>query len=125
MSDAYSGRTHDFTIFKILFAGLDFSGRAVHVDSGFAGIKHHIANAIIHLPQKATRNHSLTPEQKNENTAKARVRVVVENAIAKMKAFFVLRIENRMKIKARLNEAVDLCISLANLKTSIRLIDSN
>ena len=101
-SFAYPGHTHDFTIFKELFAGLDFFGRLVYVDSGFTGIKKQIRGASIHLPQKATKNHPLTQEQKAGNTGLAKIRVVVENAIAKMKAFFVLRIENRLKIKQRL-----------------------
>lgn len=63
----------------------------------------------------------LTAEQKAENTVLARLRVVVENTIAKMKSFFVLRIENRMKKKSYLDDALDLCASLANFKTDMRL----
>lgn len=116
LSSAYSGHTHDFTIFKELFAGRDFSGRTVYVDSGFMGISKNITGATIYLPQKAARNHPLTQGQKDANTSLARVRVVVENAIAKIKTFFVLRIENRMKNKQRLNETIGLCASLANFK---------
>lgn len=121
MSAAAAGHTHDFTLFKTLFAGLSFGGRTVYVDSGFVGIKKAITDAIIHLPQKASKNHPLTQQQKDDNTKLARIRVVVENAIAKTKAFFVLRIENRMKKKCRLNEVVGLCAGLANFKTSMSL----
>lgn len=124
LSPAYAGHTHDFTIFKEWFAGLQFSGRTVYVDSGFMGIRKTITEAIIHLPHKASRNHPLTLDQKAKNTVLAKIRVVVENSIAKMKSFFVLRIKNRMKIKQRLNEAIGLCAELANLKIVKSLIVS-
>lgn len=70
----------------------------------------------IYLPHKATKNKLLTEEQKAENTAQARIRIVVENAIAKLKSFFIFRVENRMKIKQKLDSAFEICASLANFK---------
>lgn len=58
----------------------------------------------------------LSEQQKAENTALSRLRVVIENTIAKAKSFFVLRIDNRMKNKLRLDEAMELCVGLANFK---------
>jgi hypothetical protein len=58
----------------------------------------------------------LTEEQKRENRILAALRVVVENAIAKLKAFFILRIENRMKRKEKLADAFDICTLLVNFK---------
>lgn len=121
MSAAYPGHTHDFVIFKNLFAGLDFSGRVVYVDSGFVGIKKNITGAIIYIPHKSSKNHPLTQDQKDDNTALSKVRVVIENSIAKIKSFFVLRIENRMKIKQRIDEVIGLCADLANFKTKMSL----
>jgi len=68
------------------------------------------------LPHKASKNKPLTAEQKNENTAQARIRIVVENAIAKIKSFFIFRIENRMKRKEKLDDAFEICASLVNFK---------
>ena len=121
MSAAYPGHTHDFVIFKNLFADLDFSGRVVYVDSGFVGIKKNITGAIIYIPHKSSKNHPLTQDQKDDNTALSKVRVVIENSIAKIKSFFVLRIENRMKIKQRIDEVIGLCADLANFKTKMSL----
>lgn len=121
MSAAYPGHTHDFVIFKKLFAGLDFSGRVVYVDSGFVGIKKNITGAIIYIPHKSSKNHPLTQDQKDDNTALSKVRVVIENSIAKIKSFFILRIENRMKIKQRIDEVIGLCADLANFKTKMSL----
>ena len=97
-SDAYDGHTHDFTIFKDIFAGFDFSTFQTYADLGFIGIKKQVMGGTIFIPHKASKNCPLTASQKEENTALARVRVVVENSIAKIKSFFIMRIENRMKI---------------------------
>ena len=118
LSRLYPGRIHDFTIFKELLALFDFSKLKVHVDLGFLGIVKLLPDVRIHIPLKATKNKPLTPEQKAENKKLAQLRVVVENTIAKMKSFFVLRIENRMKHKQKLNESFEICASLANFKTS-------
>lgn len=112
----YDGKTHDFTIFKALFSGLDFSALKVHVDLGFIGIKKKVTFSDICIPHKASKHHPLTQEQKNENSTLAALRVVVENAIAKLKAFFILRIENRMKRKEKLADAFDICTLLSNFK---------
>jgi hypothetical protein len=116
-SPLYQGRVHDFTIFKELLGQFDFSGLTIHVDLGFLGIEKMIIGGQVFIPHKASKNHSLTPEEKAANTALARLRVVVENAVAKIKSFFVLRIENRMKKKQKLDEAFEICAGLANFKT--------
>lgn len=103
-------------MFKDIFINLDFSAFQTYVDLGFLGIKKRVTGDAIFLPYKATKNTPLTAEQKAENTAQARIRIVVENAIAKVKAFFIFRIENRMKIKEKLDSAFEICASLANLK---------
>ena len=77
------------------------------------------------MPHKSRKNAPLSLEQKEENTALSRIRVVVENSIAKMKSFFVLRIENRMKMKAKLDEAFEICAALANFKTKMLLTVSH
>lgn len=58
----------------------------------------------------------LTSSQRFVNKALASVRVRVEHAIAKLKTFFILRIENRMKQKNKLDEALSICVGLANFK---------
>lgn len=75
----------------------------------------------VNIPHKKPPKKQLTAARKAENTVLARVRVVVENTIAKMKSYFILRIENRMKKKIYLDDAVELCAALANFKTNIRL----
>lgn len=117
-SRLYAGKEHDFTLFKDSFAGFDFSRWRVHVDLGFLGILKAVATGPVNIPHKKMPKQALTEAQKAENTGLAKLRVVIENSIAKMKSYFVLRIENRMKKKINLEDAVELCAGLANLKTS-------
>ena len=106
-------------MFKELFANVQLPGVKVHVDLGFLGIKNLYPDALINIPHKSSKNKPLTASQKQENKLLARSRVVVENAIAKIKAFFILRIENRMKMKQKLDDAFVICAGLANLKSSL------
>jgi hypothetical protein len=115
----YDGHTHDFTIFKDIFADFDFSLFRVHVDSGFSGLEKHVTPRFLCRPVKARKNNPLTAGQRICNTALASVRVRIEHAIAKAKAFFSLRIENRLKQKSKLDEAVAICMGLANFKTKL------
>ncbi|RYE20394.1 MAG: hypothetical protein EOP45_11130 [Sphingobacteriaceae bacterium] len=119
ISKAYSGHTHDFTIFKEIFAGFDFSAFRVHVDSGFVGLEKYVTPDFIFRPYKATKNNPLTDFQRAVNACLAHFRVRVEHAIAKAKAFFSLRIENRMRQKNKLDDAVAICIGLANFKSKL------
>lgn len=115
----YDGHVHDFTMFKEIFTGFDFSLFRVHVDSGFSGLEEYVVPLFLFRPAKARKNRPLTPLQRTCNTALASVRVRVEHAIAKAKAFFSLRIENRLKQKNKLDEAMAICVGLANFKTKL------
>lgn len=119
----YDGKTHDFTIFKAIFSGMDFSALKLHVDLGFLGIKKKVTFNRLFIPHKASKHHPLSEEQKRENRILAARRVVVENAIAKLKVFFVLRIENRMKRKEKLSDAFDICTLLANFKNKPLIVN--
>ncbi len=94
------------------------SAYRLHVDAGFTGIKKAVKHQCVWIPYKASKNHPLTKVQKIINTLLAHVRVVIENVIAKAKSFFILRIENRMRRKAKLTDAFRLCTALANFKTA-------
>lgn len=115
-SRLYDGSVHDYTIFKELFATIELKKYRIHVDAGFIGIRNLIDCKYVFIPHKATRNNPLTKLQKAINTFLASQRVCIENSIARMKAYFVLRVENRMRDKAKLQDAVQLCLSLANFK---------
>ena len=115
-SPLYDGSVHDYTIFKELFSDITLEKYRVHVDAAFVGIRDFIDCKFVFVPYKATRNHPLTKGQKAINAVLASYRVCIENSIARMKAYFVLRIENRMRNKSKLQEAMHLCADLANFK---------
>ena len=118
ISKAYSGRRHDFAIFKDIFTNIDLRAYRLHVDASLVGIQKAAHCDYVWIPYKARKNQPLTKVQKAINGAFSSVRVVVENTIAKLKAFFILRIENRMRIKQKLDDAVQICAALANFKTT-------
>lgn len=116
VSRLYDGSVHDYTIFKEVFAKIDLRKYRVQVDAGFVGIRDFIDCKYVFIPHKATRNNPLTKQQKLINAVLAGQRVCIENSIARMKAYFVLRVENRMRDKSKLQDALQLCLSLANFK---------
>lgn len=115
----YDGHVHDFTFFKDIFAEFDFSAFRVHVDSGFCGLEKYVTPFFLFRPTKARKTKPLTQEQRPSDAALASGRVRVEHGIAKAKAFFSLRIENRLKQKQKLEDAVAICMGLANFKTQL------
>ena len=117
----YDGHVHDFTIFKEILATFDFSAVRVPVDSGFSGLEKYVTPLFVFRPTKARKNYPLTPTQRACNTALASVRVRVEHAIAKAKVFFCLRIENRLKQKAKLDEAIAICAGIATFKSKLHM----
>lgn len=107
---------HDFAVFKSVFPGFSFHRLTVWVDLGFPGIDKHIQCPNLFLPFKASRHHPLDDTQKECNRIISSVRVRVEHAIANLKAFFILRHKNRMRIETKLDEAFPVCASLANFR---------
>lgn len=116
VSNIYSGRTHNFKIYKEIFAGINLKNYRIHVDAGFVGIKKFSECGFVFIPFKARKNHPLTPFERVANQLLAHFRVAIENIIAKIKVFFILRTENRMRKKEKLADAFSLCAELANFK---------
>ena len=85
------------------------------------GVQKSVQTSSVHIPHKKPLSALLTDQQKAENVALFGLRVVIENTFAKIKSFFILRIENRMKNKQRLDEAMELCTELSNFKTHMYL----
>jgi hypothetical protein len=92
------GSQHDYGLFKEEFPPEQpwFSLFKVWVDLGYLGIRKDYDALEIFIPHKTPRaskanpSPSLTAEQKAENRAQSRVRVVVEHAIGGMKRFGIL-----------------------------------
>jgi hypothetical protein len=112
----WAGSVHDFTIFKALFAGLRFHWLTVWVDLGFLGIDKQVDIGELFIPFKASRHNPLDETAKEYNCIISSIRVKVEHAIANLKAFFVLRHKNRMRMADKLNQAFTVCAALANFR---------
>ena len=83
---------------------------------GFLGIKKAVIHEQIFIPHKASKNNPLTDIKKLENKEQAALRVIVENALAGLKRFFILRNKNRMHNKKKLDDAVEICNGLQLMK---------
>ncbi len=95
-TDFSNGKKHDFKLFKESRIRTK-PKTTVAVDSGYTGIKEIIPNSKV--PHKKTKKKSLTKEQKRSNREIAKLRVLNENVIGKIKRFKVIaeRYRNRRK----------------------------
>lgn len=96
MTDFCRGRKHDFQMFKESKVALP-DQTLVLADSGYLGLDKIHENCQI--PAKNSKLHRLTKEQKKENRALSRKRILIENIIRKLKVFRILseRYRNRRK----------------------------
>lgn len=89
------GSEHDYSLLKTEFDPKTdwFATFKLWVDLGYLGIKTDYKALEIHIPHKTPRKSeanpepSLSPEQKMDNRAVSQMRIVVENAICRMKRF--------------------------------------
>ena len=115
VSGSCPGATHDYALYKTQ-PPLDARSRC-YADSGYQGIQELHPNAEI--PYKKSKNKPLTEEEKEYNTALARIRVPVEHAIGKMKRFRILSDKYRKKRK-RYDEKVKIIAGITNLKNGFK-----
>lgn len=105
------GSVHDFSVYK--------DGPPIHrdtrvfVDSGYQGLdKLHQATE---LPYKKSKNHKLGKEEKEYNAGLSRLRVKVENILAKIKVFRILSDRYRNKRKGY-SLKINIVAGIVNLK---------
>jgi hypothetical protein len=92
VSPTVGGRTHDYKLFKK--SGLPEiipKGATAYVDNGYQGIKKDYPDLTVSIPFKRHRRHTeLTRSEKIYNKKQRRVRITVENSIARLKKYSVL-----------------------------------
>ena len=91
------------------------------MDLGFTGIKSHLPQEQVQIGHKKPRNKELTKPQKLHNQHISKVRVVIEHAIGGMKRYFILRRENRTRLRNKISDAVEMCASLWSFKRGFSL----
>jgi len=94
ISNSVPGAVHDFALFQQntnLNKSIKF-----FADSGYQGIQNDYIYAEI--PFKKSKNYKLTKDDKEYNTALAKIRVVVEHVFAFLKSFRILRDRFRNKL---------------------------
>lgn len=111
VSQTRPGSVHDFEIFKQEPLPPDHTH--LFVDSGYQGI--HKRHEKVEFPYKSSKHKPLSFKEKKYNTALSRVRIKVENVIAKLKSFKILSHRYRNKRK-RYNLKFQIIAGLINLK---------
>ena len=95
VSKSHPGSVHDFMVFKK--EPLPPEGSRLFVDSGYQGI--HEIHSDSEFPYKSRKNNPLDEEEKQYNSGLARIRVMAENVLAKLKTFNILSQKYRNKRK--------------------------
>ena len=98
LGGTFSGHTHDYTMLKEEFPPEKgwFDFLRVLVDLGYQGIVSDYPGGNIGIPHKKPRKSkknpvtSLSDEQKAENRALSKIRILVENAICGLKRYNIL-----------------------------------
>lgn len=117
-----AGSRHDYSLFKTEFApGQDwFATFKVWLDLGYLGFQTDYKTLELHIPHKKPRKSkanpkpTLTAEQKTQNQELSRVRIVVENAICRMKRFRALTDVFRNRVATFIDDVVLVAAGLAN-----------
>ena len=120
----YGGKTHDYSLLEkdIDPAENWFLKYGLWVDLGYQGIEKEFGCGDLKIPFKKPRKSKknpdpkLTPEQKEYNRFVGKNRVVVENCIAGVKRFHILRNKFRYKSLQIYDETIELCAGLWNYK---------
>jgi DDE superfamily endonuclease len=115
----WNGKAADVTMLRRELGGWDMGGRRVHMDLGFKGFDKEIINGEVVMPHKKAKGKKLTEEEKEYNRSVSKIRVIVENAFAGVKSFFINRIENRFHSFKKTYDAFQNTCALHNLKLKI------
>jgi hypothetical protein len=121
------GSCHDYSLFKAEFPpDADwFQAFRLWVDLGYLGIQKDYDALEIHIPHKKPRKSkanphpTLTDEQKAENRETSQVRVIVENAICRMKRFNALVVTFRNHKDNLVDDVALVAAGLANWSLSV------
>lgn len=89
-----------------------FKKNNVHIDLGYLGFDKLYACKKAFLPEKATKKHTLTLEQKQDNQQMARQRVGIEHSIGGMKRYRILSHRLRVHDREGHDSTLEVCAGL-------------
>lgn len=123
IGETFFGSMHDFNIFKQEFTPeLNwFENIQLFVDLGYYGINNIYVGENINIPHKnppktkSNPNPELTCEQKRYNSMLGKMRVIVENAIAGLKRYNILKNTFRNKINGFNDKVIAISAGLWNM----------
>jgi len=126
LGGTFSGHTHDYTMLKEEFPPEKawFQFLQVPADLGYQGIVSDYSGENIGIPHKKSRKSkknpitSLSDEQKAENRALSKIRILVENAIRGLKRYNILVHRFRSHRKKFDDDAVGIAAGLWNFNLS-------
>lgn len=122
LGQTFAGHVHDYTMLKEEFPpdAPWFELLQVLVDLGYQGILTDYGGTEIHLPHKKPRKSKKNPvttlstEQKTENQALSKIRILVENAICGLKRYNILVHRFRNHKKAFDDDVIGIAAGLWN-----------
>jgi len=116
VSPSEPGKCHDFALMKKKFSPEHpwFESVSLRADLGFLGLEQQYLCEEVILPNKKSKNHPLSEEQKEENRDHAAHRVVVEHGIGGMKRYRVLSDRLRIHSIEIYNKILGICAGLWN-----------
>lgn len=116
VSGSIPGSVHDYTLLKKSGIMDRIPEQATtHLDLGYLGIEDDFPNHSCVLPQRKPRKRELTAQQKRENRRKAKIRIIVEHIIAKLKKFQILAQVYR-NTRKNYNQKFQIIAGLINLR---------
>ena len=120
MTPAYTGSSHDFSIFKEEGLGTLLPYKTpIYLDTGFEGIKKICPDQNIRKPKKKPKSRQLNGGEKYGNHVISKRRVRVEHAIGGMKKFKIASDKYR-GIHPANNQINSLAASLWNLHIRLK-----
>lgn len=130
VGQTFSGHYHDYTMLKAEFSpDLPwFEDLHVLLDLGYQGIRTDYQGSDIEIPHKKPRKSKanpapqLTEDQQQENKARSRMRIFVENALAGLKRYNILVHDFRNKKDRFEDDVIALSAGLWNLTLSATVI---
>ncbi len=116
LSAVFVGKAHDYGILKAEFPPEQdwFENLEVRLDLGYLGFEKDYKCKKLYIPHKKPKKAELTEEQKAENKAGSRERIIVEHSIGGLKRYRILSERLRGHDFELYDDILNVCAGLWN-----------